>query len=118
MSLKYGAAALLLVAAFTLALWPFLDQPSRRGVLTAGLIALPVQVLAFATLVRRHGRTHGFLAAWAGGMALRAIVVVVTAVVVVQTQAAGAVALLLGLAGFFFLLLMLEAAFFRSSTPR
>ena len=115
---KYGVAALLLIGAVTLLLWPFLDQPSRRGVVTAGLIALPVQVLAFTVLLRRHGRSTGFMAAWAGGMALRALVVVVTAVVVVQAQAAGAVALLLALAGFLFALLLLEAAFFRKGMVR
>jgi hypothetical protein len=117
-SVKYAVAALLLLAAVTAVLWPFLDQPSRRGVLAAGLIAWPVQVLAFTLLVRRHGQAQGFLAAWAGGMALRAVVVVISAVVVVQTQAAGAVALLLSLAGFFFALLMLEAAFFRKGVAR
>jgi hypothetical protein len=117
-SVKYGVAALLSIAVVTAVLWPFLDQPSRRGVLAAGLIALPVQVLAFTTLVRRHGQANGFMAAWAGGMALRAIVVVITAVVVVQTRAAGAVALLLSLAGFFFALLMLEAAFFRKGVRK
>jgi hypothetical protein len=117
-SVKYGLAALLLIALITAVTWPFLDQPSRRGVLAAGLIALPVQVLAFTLLVRRHGQASGFMAAWAGGMALRAVVVVVTAVVVVQTQAAGAVALLLSLAGFFFALLMLEAAFFRRTAGK
>jgi hypothetical protein len=116
--MKYGVAAVLLVAAVTLVLWPFLDQPSRRGVLTAGLIALPVQVLAFTTLVRHRGRTNGFMAAWAGGMAVRALVVVITAAAVMQTQAAGAVALLLSLAGFFFALLLLEAAFFREGMAR
>ena len=116
--MKYAVAALVLVAAITAVLWPFLDQASRRGVLAAGLIALPAQVVAFATLVRRHGQANGFMAAWAGGMALRAIVVVITAVVVVQTQPAGAVALLLSLAGFFFALLMLEAAFFRKGFAR
>jgi hypothetical protein len=116
--MKYGVAAVLLVAAVTLVLWPFLDQPSRRGVLTAGLIALPVQLFAFATLVRYRGRANGFMAAWAGGMAVRALVVVITAVAVIRTQAAGAIALLLSLAGFFFALLMLEAPFFRKGMAR
>ena len=112
--MKYGVAALLLVGAATLILWPFMDQPSRRGVLTAGLIALPVQVLAFATLIRYRGRMNGFMAAWAGGMAARALVVVIAAVVVVRSQMPGAIALLLSLAGFLFALLLLEAFFFRA----
>ena len=116
--MKYAASALLLVGAITLLLWPFLDQPSRRGVLSAGLIALPVQVLAFTVLLRRHGQTTGFMAAWAGGVALRAAVVVIPAVAVVPMQAAGAAALLLSLAGFFFALLVLEAAFFKKGVAR
>jgi hypothetical protein len=116
--MKYAASAVLLLGAVTLLLWPFLDQPSRRGVVSAGLIALPVQVLAFTVLLRRHGRTTGFMAAWAGGVALRAAVVVFTAVVVVQSGMAGAPALLLSLAGFFFALLMLEAAFLRKGVAR
>ena len=111
--MRYAASALLLLSVLTLVLWPFLDQPSRRGVLAAGLIAFPVQVSAFTALLRRHGKANGFMAVWAGGMALRAAVVVVTAVVVVLTQAAGAAALLLALAGFLFALLLLEAAFLR-----
>ena len=110
---KYGASALIVVGAITLLLWPFIDQPSRRGVLTAALIALPSQVLAFAGLIKYRARPNGFMAAWAGGMAFRALVVVITAFVVVQTRAAAAVALLLSLAGFLFALLLLEAAFFR-----
>lgn len=116
--MKYAASAMVLVAAVTLLLWPFLDQPSRRGVLSAGLIALPVQVIAFTLLLRRFGQTTGFMAAWAGGVALRAVVVVGTAVVVVMTGTAGATALLLSLAGFFFALLMLEAVFLKKGVAR
>lgn len=106
-SLKYGVSALLLIGVLVLALWPFLDQPQRRGVLTAGSIALPVQVAAFSVLVRyREG--NRFLAAWAGGMVLRVLVVVLTAVVVIQTATPSGTATLLALAGFFFALLLLE----------
>ena len=106
-SLKYGASALLLIAVLTLVLWPFLDQPQRRGVLLAGLIALPVQLAAFSVLVRnREG--NRFLAAWAGGMVLRVLIVVLAAVAAVQTAAPSGTAMLLALAGFFFALLLLE----------
>jgi len=117
-SLKYGIAGVLLVSVITLALWPFLDDVDRAGVLTAALIALPVQLVAFAVLVRFRGRTQGFMAAWAGGMALRAATVVIVAVVVVRSGTPSAVSLLLALAGFFFSLLLLEPIFFKTELGR
>lgn len=115
-SLRYGGAAVLLVGVVTLGLWAFLGEAARRGVLVAGLIALPVQVIAFSLLVKYRGRANGFLAAWAGGMALRAAVVVVVAVVVVRSGTASAVPLLLALPGFFFGLLLLEPIYFKAET--
>jgi hypothetical protein len=112
--MRYSAAAAALVALATLALWPFLDEASRRGVLTAGLIALPIQVAAFALLVRFRSRMNSFMAAWAGGIALRTLVVVATAVVVVRSGTASAVPLLIALAAFLFVLLLLEPVCFRS----
>jgi hypothetical protein len=107
-------SALVLVVA-TLALWPFLEPAGRRGVLAAALVALPVQVAAFALLVRQKGRTKGFMAAWVGGMALRAAALVVVTVVVVRLGTDSAIALLLSLAGFFFALLLLEGFFFKAA---
>ena len=84
------------------------------GVLVAAAIALPVQVLAFAVLVHYRGRVNGFMAAWAGGMAIRTVAVVVVAFFVVRSGADGAVPMLLALAGFFFALLLLEPLYFRA----
>lgn len=111
---RYAAAAVLFVGVITLGLWAFLSEVARNGVLIAGLIALPVQVLAFSVLVRYRGRTKGFLAAWAGGMALRAAVVVAVAFIVIRAQSASAVPMLLALPGFFFGLLLLEPIYFKS----
>jgi hypothetical protein len=113
-TVRYSAAAVALVVLATLALWPFLGEASRRGVLTAGLIALPIQMVAFALLVRFRGRVNGFLAAWAGGMALRTLVVVATAVVVVRSGTASAIPMLIALAAFLFGLLLLEPLCFRN----
>lgn len=117
-SLRYAGAAVLLVGVIILLLWPFLGAAARTGVLTAGLIALPVQIAAFSVLVRYRGRTEGFMAAWAGGMALRAIAVVVAAVVVVRSGADSAVPLLLALPGFFFALLLIEPIYFKADMKR
>jgi hypothetical protein len=112
--LRYGAAAASVVALLTLLLWPFLEPAARRGVLVAAAVALPVQVLAFSVLVRFRGRVNGFMAAWAGGMAVRALAVGAVAFVVIRSGGEGAVPMLLALAGFFFALLMLEPVYFRA----
>lgn len=113
-SLRYSAAAAAVVALLTLLLWPFLEPAARRGVLVAAAVALPVQVLAFSVLVRFRGRVNGFMAAWAGGMAVRALAVGAVAFVVIRSGGEGAVPMLLALAGFFFALLMLEPVYFRA----
>ena len=97
----------------TLALWPWLDADARRGVVLAGLIALPVQITAFWLLLRYRDRLNGFLAVWAGGTLVRMAVVAVVATVVIRARMDGAVTMLLALAGFFFGLLLLEPVFFR-----
>ncbi|MSR21857.1 MAG: hypothetical protein EXR91_12955 [Gemmatimonadetes bacterium] len=117
-SLRYASAAVLLVGVVTLGLWPFVGEAARTGVLVAGVIALPIQVLAFSQLVRYRGRANGFLAAWAGGMALRAVVVVVAAIVVIRSGTESAVPMLLALPGFFFGLLLLEPIYFKKEMPQ
>jgi len=113
-SARYGAASVTLVALVTLALWPFLDPTGRQGVLVAAGIALPMQIAAFAMLVRFRGRLKGFMAAWAGGMALRLVTVVGVAFWAIRTGSGGVVPMLLSLAGFFFALLVIEPLFFRT----
>jgi len=113
-SLRYGVAAAAVVALLTLVLWPFLEPGDRQAVLVAAAVALPIQIVAFAVLVRFRGRVSGFMAAWAGGMAVRAIAVVTVAFFVIRSGAEGAVPMLLALAGFFFALLMLEPVYFRA----
>ncbi len=114
-SVKYAAFALLVVAAVTLVLWPFLDQVARRGVLAAGLVALPVQVAAFRIVMRVRGRTEGFILAMLGGMALRAITVLAVAVGLILSRSPSLAPTLLSLVGFLFALLMLETWFFASA---
>lgn len=113
-SLRYGASAVAVVGLLTLVLWPFLEPAGRQGVLVAAAVALPVQLVAFAFLVRFRGRVAGFMAAWAGGMAVRALAVLVVAFAVIRSGSEGAVPMLLALAGFFFALLLLEPVYFRA----
>jgi hypothetical protein len=112
-SLRYAASSVALVGLLTLGLWPFLDGAGRAGVLAAGSVAVPVQILAFAVLVRYRGKVKGFMAAWAGGMALRAIALLTVAVLVIRSGTSSAIPMLLSLAGFFFALLLLEPIYFK-----
>jgi hypothetical protein len=112
-ALKYAATGTAVVALVTLALWPFLTPDARTGVITAGAIALPVQVGAFALLIRARGDQNGFLAVWAGGTIVRLLVLALVAAVAIRFETPGTVALLLALAGFFFGLLLLEPVYFR-----
>jgi len=115
-SLKYAATGTAIVALATLALWPFLDPAGRRGVLIAAAVAIPVQVGAFAGLVRYRGQPNGFLAVWAGGTLLRMVVIGAVAFIAIRSGTEGAIPMLLALAGFFFGLLLLEPMYFKLST--
>lgn len=115
-SLKYASTGGGAIALIVLALWPFLDATARGGVLLAAAIAVPVQLLAFAVLVRYRYRLDGFMAAWVGGTFLRLLVIATVAAVVIRADAEGAVPMLLALAGFFFALLMLEPVYLRSES--
>ena len=110
-SLKYAAAGVCAIALVIAGLWPFLDVAARNGVLVAAAIALPIQVAAFAVLIRYLGELNGFLAAWVGGMMIRMLVVAVVAVAAIRTGTEGAVPMLLALVGFFFGLLLLEPVY-------
>ncbi|MDE0899310.1 MAG: hypothetical protein OSA81_09855 [Longimicrobiales bacterium] len=112
-SRKYAAAGVCAIALIVAGLWPFLDVAARNGVLVAAVTALPIQVAAFAVLIRYRGELNGFLAAWVGGMMIRMLVVAVVAVAAVRTDAEGAVPMLLALVGFFFGLLLLEPVYLR-----
>ncbi|MGD8321797.1 MAG: hypothetical protein PVJ02_15220 [Gemmatimonadota bacterium] len=112
-ALKYAATGTAVVALVTLVLWPVLGSDARRGVVTAAAIALPIQILAFALLIRVRGKLNGFLAVWAGGTLVRIAVLGIVAVVAIRANAPGTIALLFALAGFFFVLLLLEPVYFR-----
>jgi hypothetical protein len=101
------------VALVIFVLWPFLDPASRVGLLVAAAIALPVQWILFAALMRFRGKPNGFLGVWVGGTAVRMMVIGVTAFVAVNWGVEGALALLFGLAGFLFGLLLLEPRYFK-----
>lgn len=96
-------------------LWPWVDPSARRGLLLAALVAYPVQVCAFALLVRWRDRMNRFLAAWVGGTLVRMGLILAVALVLLRVPDTEPLATLLSLAGFLFGLLLLEPFFFRGS---
>lgn len=110
---KYAATGLALLAVLIAALWPWLDEPGRHGILVAAAVAWPVQVAAFWLLLRQRGEPGRFLAAWAGGTLVRMAMIVAVAFALTRVPGLAVVPTLLGLAGFFFGLLLLEPVFFR-----
>ncbi len=110
---KYAGTGAAGVAAVILVLWPFLDPASRTGLLIAAAVALPVQWVSFAALLRFQGKPTGFVGVWVGGVALRMGVVGLVAFLAVVRGAEGLIALLLALAGFLFGLLLLEPMYFK-----
>ncbi len=104
-----------MIAVALSALFPFLDDEGRRGVLLAAGIAYPVQVAAFGVLQRARGEPSRFFIWWGVGVAVRIGVVIVVGLVALRIESLGAEALLLSLAGFFFGLLLIEPAFLKAA---
>lgn len=109
----YAVVGGALLAVLVGVLWPWLDAPGRRGILAAAAVAWPVQVVAFALLVRYRSRMHRFLAVWAGGTLVRLGLIGGVAFALTRVPGLAVAPTLLGLAGFLFGLLLLEPVFFR-----
>lgn len=110
---QYGAMSLVAVLLVTAGLWPFLSGPARAGVLVAGSVAWPVQLIAFGFLVRFWGKPQQFLMVWVGGTLVRMGVIILAAILLVGAKELQPAPTLLALAGFFFGLLLLEPFFLR-----
>ncbi len=104
-----------MVAAGVAALFPFLEDEGRMGVLIAAGVAYPVQVAAFGFLLRARGEPSRFFAWWGAGVVVRIGVVIMVGLVALRVESLGAEALLLSLAGFFFALLLIEPAFLKAA---
>lgn len=112
-TVRYALVAFVILAVVVIGLRPWLDSRGRLGVLVAALIAYPVQVSAFALLIKSRDRANRFLAVWAGGTVVRFAVIFAVAFLVFGMERIAAAPTLLALAGFFFGLLLLEPAFLR-----
>ena len=111
---RYALVALLIVGLGAAALLPFLDEAGRRGVLLAGSIGYPVQVMAFGLLLRARGEPTRFMVWWGAGIGIRVAVVVAVGFASTMLASVEPAALLLSLVGFFFVLLLIEPVFLRA----
>jgi len=112
---RYALTSLLMIAAAVAALFPFLEDDGRFGVLLAAGVTLPVQVAAFGLLLRARGEPSRFFVWWGVGVGVRIGVVVIVGLVALRFESLGAEALLLSLAGFFFGLLLIEPVFLKAA---
>jgi len=110
---RYGGVALLALLLVIAGLWPWASPPARTGILVAGVVTYPVQILAFFLLTRFWGEGKRFLLVWIGGTVVRMGVILLAALVVSQSEGLPPAPTLLALAGFFFGLLLLEPLFLR-----
>lgn len=109
---RYSIAGILLVLVATLAMWPFMGPAGHRSLLLAGAVALPVQVGAFALLLKAGGHPTRFLLWWAVGVLGRMAIVIAVGLAITRLDGVEPSVLLLATAGFFFALLLIEPAFF------
>lgn len=117
-TLSYAGVAFVLLALAVLGLRPVLAPDAHRGVLVAAAVAFPVQVVAFALLVRWRGESKRFLLAWVGGTLVRMALVLGGGILLVVTEVVPPVPTLVALASFYFVLLVLEPVFFRAAALR
>jgi len=110
---EYSALCAAVSALLLLLLLSALPPESARGVVTAVSVALPLQILSFALLVRFRDHPTGFLGAWVGGILGRMALVGLMAFAVIRRDDLSPAATLLTLAGLLFGLLLLEPLFLR-----
>jgi len=110
---EYSALCVAVSSLLLLILLSVVPPDSARGVVTAVSVALPLQVVFFALLVRYRDHPTGFLGAWVGGMLGRLALVGLMALAVTRRDDLSPAATLLTLAGVLFGLLLLEPLFLR-----
>jgi hypothetical protein len=105
---RYGVAALLVVAVVLAAGWPLLGEEGRQGLGLAAGIVLPAQLVSFAVLATRRIGSPGLLLVWGSSTLLRFGVIGISAFVLVGMEGVDLAVALLAMAGLFFVLLLLE----------
>ncbi len=110
-TLRYAGACVGVVLVGALGAAALLDRAGLVGVLAAGVVALPIQVTAFAVLARAQLGGAAFLAGWVGGTLVRMVVVGVAGWALIALPDLPPAPTLLSLVAFFFVMLLLEPRF-------
>lgn len=108
---RYTLSAILLIAAIVGLLWPVVGRGGHASLLAAAAVALPVQLAAFAVLVRARSRPNRFLFWWAAGILARMGVVVLLGLSLGRLEGLNPAVFLLTVCGLFFVLLLMEPVF-------
>lgn len=114
--LRYATGAVGFTVVVVAIGWTFLPEEGGRGVLVAGAIALPFQLIHFGGLAAQPTGSTRFMAAWVGGTLLRLVAVAGAAFWVASMEGVDTLASLLALVGLFFVLLLLEPWALREGT--
>lgn len=110
--LAYGVASAAVLVGLAGLVVVVIGSADAGAVRLAAVVAWPVQLAAFGALVvGREGL--GFMASWAGGMALRFVVLVGVAIWVTRADGPDPASLLVSLVGFVMVLVLLEPLFLR-----
>jgi hypothetical protein len=105
---RYAAPATLVTVGTVSVAWTAGTPSVGRGVLLAGAIALPLQLLVFALMVVPGKGSPAFLGMWVVGTFLRLMAVGGVAWLAAVNEAVEPLATLLSLVGLLFVLLLLE----------
>jgi len=108
---EYAASSILIIALISAICALFLGSGAMRSVMTSGLVALGIQILAF--LVARAFRARNLLLGWGIGSAMRVVALVIYALVVARLGRAFVAPALLSFAAFLFLTTIVEPVFLK-----
>lgn len=111
--LSYAASAAALTGIAGLVATQLVAPASTTAVWVGALVALAVQLVAFAALLAFRDRGPLFMLGWLGGMLLRFGAVGALAFWLSRTNTLPRDAALISLVGFVFMLLLLEPVFLR-----
>ena len=107
----YAAVGMAIVLGTIFAAWTFLSEAGRDSMVTAAVIAWPLQVGFFSLLARAQGEPARFMVWWGAGVLGRMFVIAGVGLAMGSLGIVEPGVLLMSLAGFLFTLLLLEPFF-------
>lgn len=111
--IAYSATSAVLAVGIAAVVAALVGEGRGDGAWVAAMVAVTVQLPAYAALVASRRKGRDFLVSWASGMLLRFAVIAGAAVWVTRRTALDPAVTLLSLVGMVFLLVLLEPAFLK-----